>query len=206
MAGDLCVHSGWWQCLDGQGSVGVEGGCTQFFSAGQELPQAVLLPPPSLWQRVRGEQSTFVSKIPSSWKLVDRRKIARTHPSTLLEAAGPIQQRHVEQPAVVDNLGYNGDLSSSNQLASGAVCSVSGWWKCSEPRCLDGTRWFAAGAILPKATEQVELSAIEKLRGIPPFVRVMATWQLVRTDAAHLQEDGSATIGAVERLYGGENA
>ena len=35
---------------------------------------------------------------------------------------------------------------------SSAACPASGWWRCDDRDALDGTRWFAAGSCLPRAS------------------------------------------------------
>jgi hypothetical protein len=56
---------------------GVAGGRRQFLTQGQRMPQALLLQPQTLWERLRGVQSGFRRDAPSTWTLVDRRSKAR---------------------------------------------------------------------------------------------------------------------------------
>jgi hypothetical protein len=56
---------------------GVAGGRRQFLSKGQRMPQALLLRPQTLWDKLRGAQSTYRLDQPTSWTLVDRRWQAR---------------------------------------------------------------------------------------------------------------------------------
>jgi hypothetical protein len=44
---------------------------------GQRMPQALLLRPQTLWDKLRGAQSTYRLDQPTSWTLVDRRWQAR---------------------------------------------------------------------------------------------------------------------------------
>jgi hypothetical protein len=76
-AGDLCPGTGWWECRDGSDGTGVAGGRRQFLSKGQRMPQAQLLRPQSLWDKLRGTQLTYRLNQPTSWTLVDRRWQAR---------------------------------------------------------------------------------------------------------------------------------
>jgi hypothetical protein len=76
-AGDLCPGTGWWECQDGREGAGVAGGRRQFLSKGQRMPQALLLRPQSLWDKLRGTQSTYRLNQPTSWTLVERRWQAR---------------------------------------------------------------------------------------------------------------------------------
>lgn len=41
------------------------------------MPQALLLQPQTLWERLRGVQSSYRLDVPSAWTLVDRRSKAR---------------------------------------------------------------------------------------------------------------------------------
>ena len=50
---------------------------------------------------------------------------------------------------------------------SSAACPASGWWRCDDSEALDGTRWFAAGSQLPRA------SFAQRVRG-------HSSWTLVR--------------------------
>jgi hypothetical protein len=86
-----CPISGWWRCTSGDLHVKVEHGEYQFMRKGESMPQAVLLPPRSLWQFIKREQPRFRSKLPSQWQLV---KIAATR------AGGPA----VEKPAAAPTL------------------------------------------------------------------------------------------------------
>lgn len=182
MAGKQCPTGGWWQCTDAIDNVEVSGGRKQYLRAGETVPQALLLPPATPWQKLRGEQPTFRSEIASRWKLVDRRKNAHRTPSTLLAAAGASPRATSDQGATVqlDALAKQEGSAIGTQLTSGAICTASGWWQCLEMGALDNTRWFADGAILPPATKPISLTLVEKMKGVPDFVRVPASWRLIR--------------------------
>ncbi len=69
-ANEACPVSGWWQCKDGDGLAEVERGNCQFFRKGVRMPQASLIVPPTLWQRIKRERPTFQHAAPTRWKLV----------------------------------------------------------------------------------------------------------------------------------------
>jgi hypothetical protein len=174
LAAEKCPKSGWWQCTDGNDEVDIVGGRRQYFTEGQVLPQAVLLTPATLWQNLRGEKPTFTSSIPSSWKLLDRRKAPRNQPFAFL--AKPL-------PPADDSIRDFSDgraLEAGTQVMSAMPCPASGWWECSETKALDGTRWFARGHIMPPATVPVSVSLVEKIKGVPEFTRVKVNWRLMR--------------------------
>lgn len=56
-ANNACPVSGWWQCTDGSHRAEVESGEFRYFRQGERMPQAVLLAPPTLWQRVTGART-----------------------------------------------------------------------------------------------------------------------------------------------------
>jgi hypothetical protein len=60
------------------------------------------------------------------------------------------------------------------------ACPASGWWECSATKAFDGIRWFARGDLMPPATIPAAISLVEKMKGVPEFVRVSASWRLVR--------------------------
>lgn len=182
MAGSVCPQNGWWRCSDGDDRTGVSGGRLQYLRAGETVPQALLLPPATYWQKLRGEQPSFQSKIPSSWKLIDRRSVRRGKTSTLVARAGasqsPTPGMTVECHSDVIDQQARSPIGA--ELSSGAICFASGWWQCLEPGAFDSVRWFASGAVLPHATKPVSLTLLEKVKGVPDFVRVTAAWRLVR--------------------------
>jgi hypothetical protein len=76
-AGDVCPGTGWWECRDDGTGSDVAGGRRQFLTQGQRMPQALLLQPQTLWERLRGMQSGYRLDAPTVWTLVDRRSKAR---------------------------------------------------------------------------------------------------------------------------------
>lgn len=64
--GRLCPCTGWWECVD-EGHV--QGGRRQWFERGQQLPTAVLLGRPTLWQRLFGKRPSFETV--TVWTLVE---------------------------------------------------------------------------------------------------------------------------------------
>jgi hypothetical protein len=72
-AGDICPGTGWWECQHAGNGAGVAGGRRQFLTMGQRMPQALLLRPQTLWDKLRGLQSTYSLDQPTGWTLVDRR-------------------------------------------------------------------------------------------------------------------------------------
>lgn len=180
-AGDACPQNGWWQCADGGNGIEVNGGRRQYFMAGEPMPQALLLARQTLWQKVRGDQPSFQSAIPTVWKLVDYRRRARTVTVVNLAKATSAV------PALADS-----SLSATPQeidaasiprgttIETGATCPASGWWTCQEPTALDGTRWFALGDVLPMATVRNTPTWMDKLKGAPEHMLVRSAWQFVR--------------------------
>jgi hypothetical protein len=171
-AGDSCPQSGWWQCSEGGNGIGVLGGQTQYFEQGQRIPQALLLPPQTLWEKVRGLQPSFESNTPTAWKLADKRSRKKSAHAALLDQAKVIAPTVLEAAA-------NTRPSIGSYLATGSSCPVSGWWRCEESHALDGTRWFAQGSLLPAATFAVP-GAFAKSASVPKTIRRRGRWQLVR--------------------------
>lgn len=207
-AAEKCVRSGWWQCDDGGDGVDIVGGRRQYFTEGQVLPQAVLLTPATLWQNFRGEKPTFISSIPSSWKLVDRRKAARNPSSAFLAEALPPAEASIDDGQAVP---YNPEVVTGALVMSTAACPASGWWECMETKALDGTRWFSRGHLMPPATMPVSINLVDKIKGRPEFARVMASWRLVRaanassplpSDSAQLSAPGDSKL---ERGHGADD-
>jgi hypothetical protein len=128
-AGERCPESGWWRCGDGGGALKVLGGQHQFFRKGERLPQALLLPPQSVWEKIRGVQPSYEPTQPTAWALIDRRSKSRITPS------GPLAAAVVQSSAV----GRTGDTSGvpasvGDFVGTGAPCPASGWWQCQEVR------------------------------------------------------------------------
>ena len=80
-AGDRCPQSGWWLCNEACSGVNVLGGQRHYLCKGQEMPQALLLPRQTLWQRLRGLQSSHGVGTRRSRTPVDRRERDRSVPT-----------------------------------------------------------------------------------------------------------------------------
>jgi hypothetical protein len=187
-AGDICPATGWWQCADGGEGTKVLGGQRQLLKKGQRMPQALLLPPQSAWEKLRGVQPSYENKQPTAWSLIDRRSKARVKTEVTLAPA-------ISQPGTIallgaDNSGKPADIGRF--VRSGAPCPASGWWQCQDPEALDGTRWFAAGDVLPIATFRVwEKKVLFAPRDDKVFHR-RTTWQLVRKTTEPHDADAGA--------------
>lgn len=88
-AGEPCPESGWWTCADAGAGVRVYGGALQYLRKGQRVPQALLLPPQTLWEKVRGLQPSFERNALPVWKLTDRRSRVRAALAVALDQAKP---------------------------------------------------------------------------------------------------------------------
>jgi len=177
-AGDTCPQTGWWQCREGGDGVGVLGGQRQYLRKGQKMPQALLLPPQTLWQKVRGLQPSYESNTPTSWELVDKRRQVRVEPHVALAQAMPPGGLDPTAVAAEDALMERAPVGSF--VKTGVACPASGWWHCEEPHALDGTRWFAYGSLLPPATFKVPSGAFGKSAGHLDVIQRRSLWQLVR--------------------------
>ncbi|MFL6674205.1 MAG: T6SS immunity protein Tli4 family protein [Massilia sp.] len=177
-AGDICPHTGWWLCTQGDEGVSVLGGQRQYLKKGQRMPQALLLPRQTLWQRVRGLQPSYESSAPTAWKLVDKRSYPRLKATDRLASATVV--------ARADATGSTGGPAApvGSYVKTGAPCPASGWWRCEEPHALDGTRWFAQDSLLPVATFQVPARAFGRSTGGPDIIQRRSTWQLLRYSLA----------------------
>jgi hypothetical protein len=154
----------------------VLGGQRQYIAQGQLMPQALLLPPLTMWERLRGLQPSYENKSPTAWQLVDKRNRKRIEPGVPLAQA-------VAAPAGADaGAGAIGPQASVGTYATtGKACPASGWWRSEESHALDGTRWFAQGSVLPAATFIVPPGAIGKsAAGTPKTMQRRGTWMLVR--------------------------
>lgn len=187
MAGDVCPHSGWWACGDGGGGIGVLGGQQQFVSSGRRMPQALLLPPQTMWQRLRGVQPSFESRHPTLWTLVDKRANIRVGPLSGLEQATLASDLGALQAGRYPKERFH--VPTGSMAKTGAACPASGWWCCQDGNALDGTRWFAAGSLLPAATFRAPLH--ERGSAHPELIHRRSQWQLVRHAAmATASDDG----------------
>ena len=176
IAGETCPQTGWWQCSDEEVGVGIHGGQRQFLKAGQRMPQALLLPQQTLWQRLRGVQPSYESRNPSFWKLVDKRCSARL-PSSPMLASAMVANENIGIPAGAVPYGIS-QVPIGSVSKTGSACPASGWWRCEDSHALDGTRWFAAGSLLPPATFRAPVP----LRGSMhrEHIHRRSAWLLVR--------------------------
>lgn len=184
MAGTVCPFSGWWQCSDGGDGVAVLGGRRQFLRKGQRMPQALLLPEPKLWEKVRGLQPSHESATPTAWKLVDRRAAMRKAPSPALAAA--------TAPAALEQDHGDGMAAVGSCAKTGERCPASGWWRCDDAQALDGTRWFATGSVLPAATFNMPPRWLGKSLSSASVIQRRCSWQLVRL--APSAKDGASGL------------
>jgi hypothetical protein len=162
-AGEPCRQSGWWQCTGTDADTGVFGGARQYLDEGVIMPQALLLPRPSVWQKVRGIQPSAEMATPTGWRLADKRRdVRRPAPASLAE---PVL-------AAVDP--GRADAAPGQMLRSGDACPASGWWRCTDAQALDATRWFARGVALPPATYLLRRAKQEQ------WIARQASWQLMR--------------------------
>ena len=194
-AGDPCPESGWWQCNDGGNGIGVLGGQRQYLTKGERMPQALLLPPQTLWEKLRGVQPSFESKTQTSWKLVDKRNRKRVPSPLPLAQATPVAAASITGtglgPAIMEQQG----VAVGSFAATGLPCPASGWWQCEDPRALDGTRWFALGSLLPPATFFVPSGGFGRSENSSRSIERRGAWCLVRLADAPEQSDS----GGVEQ-------
>jgi hypothetical protein len=185
-AGDTCPADGWWACSAGGNGVAVHGGQRQYIRQGQRMPQALLLPPQTLWEKVRGLQPSYEDTRPTAWKLVDRRSRRRVLPDV------PLAQTMTAAPAAttaVASASATERASVGTYAITGNVCPAAGWWQCQDSDALDGTRWFAQGALLPAATFAVPPGVFGKsAKSTSKAMQRRGTWMLVRL----AQEPGAA--------------
>lgn len=176
LAGDICPQTGWWQCGDGDRATGVLGGERQFMQQGQRMPQALLLPQPTVWQRLRGMQPSFESARPTLWTLADKRHGVRLSPSNVLEQAISGSDLRLVPASGVP--AAHAETPIGSVAKTGAACPASGWWRCQDSHALDGTRWFGAGSLLPAATFRAQLHGRASTH--PAWIHRRSAWQLVR--------------------------
>jgi hypothetical protein len=170
-AGDVCPQSGWWQCREGGPGIDVHGGQVQYIRKGERMPQVLLLPRQTLWQKVRRIQPSMESPRLTAWTLVDKRMRPRVASVVSLAQAGP------PVPGFEPVVGARAAVGT--YVRTGEVCPASGWWRCEEVHALDNTRWFAGGSVLPPATFQVPAGVFGKADG-PEVIQRRSLWQLVR--------------------------
>ncbi len=194
-AGDVCPQSGWWRCNTVSEGMSVHGGAVQYVRQGDRMPQALLLPRQTIWQKLKRIQPSIESPQPTAWTLVDKRLRPRTAITVALAPA--------LMPA------DNSDLASADgsrahlgsYVRTGDVCPASGWWRCEEAHALDGTRWFGRGSLMPAATFQVPAGVFGKSAG-PEVIQRRSMWQLVRHAEAAVAAQGSSPVS--EGLQAGE--
>lgn len=189
-AGDVCPQSGWWLCSDGGNGTHVLGGQRQYIAKGERMPQALLLPQQTWWERLRGLQPSYESKNPTAWKLEDKRSRKRIVP--VVQLAAPTPAPLTSTLAVANSAGEvpHSPAPLGSYASTGAPCPASGWWRSEEPHALDGTRWFAEGSLLPPATFVVPGEVFGRGGGAAKAIRRRGAWQLVRhaeAEHAHLK-------------------
>jgi len=187
-AGDPCPESGWWLCGDGGNGIGVLGGQRQYIKKGEQMPQALLLPPQTLWDKVRGLQPSFEAKHRTTWKLVDHRARKRHPPSLPLARAASPGGATLDVTVPIGGANSNG-VAIGSFSSTGAPCPASGWWRCEESHALDGTRWFARGSLLPPATFTVAPGIFGHSPGAPQAIQRRSAWRLMRLAAGPCDED-----------------
>jgi hypothetical protein len=195
-AGGICPHTGWWLCSQGGDGVGVLGGQRQYLKKGQRVPQALLLPPQTLWQKVRGVQPSYESNAPTPWKLVDKRSRPRTPAPVPLAPATLIARPNGLEP--VSSTAPAAPLPGVGSFVkTGSACPASGWWRCEESHALDGTRWFAQGSLLPAATFRVPPRTFGRSANAPEVISRRSLWQLMRhAQASERPKPGAGTPAA----------
>jgi hypothetical protein len=175
-AGELCPETGWWRCAEGGDGVRVAGGRRQFLRKGQRMPQALLLPAQTAWDRLRGIQPSHQNATPTTWTLVDRRSKARGGPDVRL--APPIAPAGASAQPGADSGGA--PAQAGNLAKTGAPCPASGWWQCHDADALDGTRWFAKGDLLPPATFRLARPQFFAASRDEMVFQRRSAWRLVR--------------------------
>jgi hypothetical protein len=179
-AGERCPESGWWQCGDGGNGIGVLGGQRQYIKKGERMPQALLLPPQNLWEKLRGMQPSFESKTQTSWKLVDKRNRKRVPSPLPLAQATPVAAAEFSGGGTGARIMEEQRVPIGSFAATGVPCPASGWWRCEDPRALDGTRWFARGSLLPLATFALPPGAFGRPGHVARSIERRGAWRLVR--------------------------
>lgn len=175
-AGDVCPQTGWWQCGDSGPATGILGGERQFLKHGQRMPQALLLPQPTMWQRLRGVQPSYENRHPTLGTLVDKRNSARVSTPAVLEQA--ISGSELLTIPASDTPTAHIETPIGSVAKTGTACPASVWRRCEDSHALDGTRWFAAGTLLPAATFRAQLHG--RVNTHPELIHRRSAWQLVR--------------------------
>jgi hypothetical protein len=190
-AGERCPQSGWWACSDGGKGIGVLGGQRQYIRKGERMPQALLLPPQTLWEKLRGMQPSFESTTQTSWKLVDKRNRKRVPSPLPLAQATPVAAADISGAGIGPRIMEEQRVSVGSFAATGIPCPASGWWRCEDPRALDGTRWFARGSLLPLATFALPPGAFGRSANAARSIERRGAWRLVRIADSPREAGGS---------------
>jgi hypothetical protein len=186
-AGEVCPQSGWWRCDAGEPGMDVHGGQVQYIRKGERMPQALLLPRQTLWQKFKRIQPSVESPSRTAWTLVDKRHRSRAGASVALAPA-------VAPPGSVDIADASArPVALGTHLRTGEICPANGWWRCEEPNALDGTRWFAQGSLFPAATFLVPAELFAKSAG-PEVIQRRSAWQLMRYAETPASPQGSAPL------------
>jgi hypothetical protein len=184
-AGEVCPQSGWWKCREGGPGIDVQGGAVQWMRKGDRMPQALLLPRQTLWQKLRGLQPSIELDQPTTWKLVDQRLRPRTPALVALAGPGPVTAVDETSAAAAQA------VALGTHVRTGETCPASGWWRCGDAHALDGTRWFPRGSTLPAATLQVPTGVFGRASK-PEVIQRRSTWQLMR----HAEAERVALVDA----------
>jgi hypothetical protein len=192
LAGERCPESGWWLCGDGGNGIGVLGGQRQYIRKGERMPQALLLPPQTLWEKLRGMQPSYESNNQTAWKLVDKRNRKRVPSPVPLAPATPVAAAGIGGNGTGPRIMEEQGVAVGSFAATGVPCPASGWWRSEDPRALDGTRWFARGSLLPSATFALPPGAFGRSAHGTRSIERRGAWRLVRlADAPRQDAPGS---------------
>lgn len=179
-AGERCPQSGWWLCGEGGDGIGVLGGQRQYIKKGERMPQALLLLPQTLWDKLRGLQPSVETKSRTAWKLVDARARKRVPPPQLLAKAKSVASGNMVVSVTASERNDEQRLLIGSFSSTGLPCPASGWWRCEESHALDGTRWFAQGSLLPPATFSVAPGIFGHSANAPQAIQRRSSWRLMR--------------------------
>jgi hypothetical protein len=182
-AGDMCPQSGWWRCNEGGPETDVHGGRLQYVRKGDRMPQALLLPHQTLWQKLKRIQPSMESSQPTAWTLADKRQRPRRSTAVALDLAPAVAPAPAADIDAVDGPA----VALGTFARTGEVCPASGWWRCEEPNALDGARWFAQGSVLPAATFRVPAGVFAKSSG-PELIQRRSAWELCRLAGSAMVE------------------
>jgi len=196
-ADEYCPESGWWLCCDGGNGIGVLGGQRQYIRKGERMPQAILLLPQTLWEKLRGLQPSTESKSRTSWKLVDHRARERTI-SELPLASAVMPPLGTTVPMTRIDKADETSVPVGSYSSTGLPCPASGWWRCEESHALDGTRWFAQGSLLPPATFTVAPGAFGRSSNGPKAIQRRSAWRLMRVADADVHRGSNGNASEIE--------